>query len=737
MARGWLEVSRWGQNHDLRKREGRVIPRVLLATMGVSALVMAALAVWVWRKGEPGMSRPFALSMACSAAWALFYGLDVMSETIPGKILQIQFRNTFVSLLGPAWYLWVRRFARPDQPLGRWGRLLLWGYPLLQAPFLWTMPRHALYLTDLSLRPAAGWVLLQYRLGPAQMGFLAWAYLIHLATLWELGRMVVTSRHSFDVHRSLIMLVSTFVPGLVNGLFLVGITPIADFNLAPCLLLFSGLINAWAVFRYHLADLLPFARATLFTHLTDGLLVFDQKGRLVDLNLAAQQLLGLDPLRDVGRPPAMFLARLPEAVAFLERVMTSDRMRAELSVPPGQQPVDARPTTPPGRQGDGSTGMAVISPGETILEFTSHRMVARGGNPNGAIVLIRDVSEHHRLEAELRRSEARARMLLEAAPFPVVVTDLESQIIVYANPKALAWVGLPAETVIGRPVAQFYQSPEEREGILRDLKAQGQIESREVPLWRGDGRPATVLMSVCPITYEGRRSAYVAFSDITGYAALQAERRRLEGERRELEASEQERRRIGMELHDGLGQVLSGLLMVCRAMEERMTAAEISAFPEVRILRERLGQSVRSARLLAHGLNPVELSGEALHRALEETAEQIRSIWRIDCRLEPAEPVRVEPPATALQLLRIAQEALHNAVRHGTPRVIAIRLQAVPPAGCLEINDDGCGFAMDQAGGRGRGLETMRFRAQQIEGELQVSSRPGRGTTVVCRFPCR
>ncbi|RCK78916.1 MAG: periplasmic sensor signal transduction histidine kinase [Candidatus Ozemobacter sibiricus] len=683
---------------------------IILVSLALGTIVQVALAVWVWRTFSGPLVRPFAATVLCAAIWSGCYGLDLLAHTIPEKILFIQVRNTAISLMVPLWYLWVRRFCRPDQATSWWEKAFLWGYPVVQFPFLITMPAHDWYLYGFSLREVGDWHRLHYKLGPAMQVCILWGYAIQLRTFWFLIRFLQSGRTIFDQRRAWLFLLTNVGIGSVNALFLAGITPIPDINLAPSLLVFSGLIDAWALFRYQVVDLLPFARNTVFNSLRDGLLVVDREGRLQDLNPAAQRLLQLDPLRDIGQKAANVLAWAPDLAAFVQNAAVQEGA-LELDLP---LPREAETRT---------------------LELTSHRVLGQESDHEGGIVVVRDISRRRQMERQLRESEARNRLLLETAPFPVAVTDLLTQTIVYANPTALAWLGLPADQVIGRPAIGFYRHPEERAGIIRQILDQGGLDEREVELLKGGQEPVVVLMSVRRIEFEGRPCAYVAFIDITARKAAEADRHRLALVRCELQASEQEKNRIGRDLHDGLGQVLAGLAMLCGAMEDKLDPAQKAGLPELSLIRKRLTQAIQGTRLLSHGLNPIALTGDALYWDLVALTRQVQADWGIACCLEPAQPVAIASPDIALQLLRIAQEAMHNAVRHASPTSIAVRLLVEPSSGCLEISDNGGGFAAESLAGRGRGLETMRFRAQQIGGTLVVQSKPGQGTTIRCTFP--
>ncbi len=211
-------------------------------------------------------------------------------------------------------------------------------------------------------------------------------------------------------------------------------------------------------------------------------------------------------------------------------------------------------------------------------------------------------------------------------------------------------------------------------------------------------------------------------------------------EHRELEqtllsAIEDEQQRIGADLHDGLGQQLTGLACMAVALRARLKNADPGVAAQADMIARIANGATELSRALAHGLTPIQLEQDGLGTALEELASQSRRIHGIDCRFRVrGDPDQVEH-VTATHVYRIAQEAIHNAVRHGQAARIRISLSASAARKRLLIADDGRGFnERDLMGRSGRGMKLMRFRANIIGGTLSIRSHPGRGTRIECRF---
>lgn len=205
-------------------------------------------------------------------------------------------------------------------------------------------------------------------------------------------------------------------------------------------------------------------------------------------------------------------------------------------------------------------------------------------------------------------------------------------------------------------------------------------------------------------------------------------------EREVLEISERERRRIGHDLHDSLGQQLTAASMATNALVTAMKS-------EKSILTERgedIGRQIRAAlveaRMLSRGLAPVALADEGLMAALNTLAEDTRRM-DIRCVFECPQPVSVPDAEVAGHLYRIAQEAVNNAVKHAAPSEIRIGLERRDGAFVLEVDDDGEGFDESKAKSGGIGLRVMRYRARLIGGALEIGSPPAGGTRISCKVP--
>jgi signal transduction histidine kinase len=201
------------------------------------------------------------------------------------------------------------------------------------------------------------------------------------------------------------------------------------------------------------------------------------------------------------------------------------------------------------------------------------------------------------------------------------------------------------------------------------------------------------------------------------------------------EAVAAERHWIGRELHDGVGQELTGLGLLADTLARRLGPHAAEDARLAAAIGKGLDRARGQLRAVARRLVPDATDPAGLPAALEDLAARTREQAGIDCTFAGTGPVRVPDAAAATHLLRIAQEAVGNALRHGRPRRIAIALSAEGGSIRLSVRDDGAGVPDRVPEGAGLGLRLMRFRAGAMGGAVAVGPAAGGGTVVDCTIP--
>lgn len=205
-----------------------------------------------------------------------------------------------------------------------------------------------------------------------------------------------------------------------------------------------------------------------------------------------------------------------------------------------------------------------------------------------------------------------------------------------------------------------------------------------------------------------------------------------------LEISDQERRRIGYDLHDGLGQHLTGISMLSETVAQQLKTGEKPDPANVETITRLVSEAVSITRDLAKSLSSITLERDGLVAALVELADSSSSLFGIccsfDCDCDP--PDLVLDPTCSLHLFRIVQEAVHNSVRHGKAKNVDISLTRDRKNLALTVVDDGIGLSEKTSANQGLGLRIMAYRATILRGSLTARRvAPRGGTVVTCVWP--
>jgi signal transduction histidine kinase len=208
------------------------------------------------------------------------------------------------------------------------------------------------------------------------------------------------------------------------------------------------------------------------------------------------------------------------------------------------------------------------------------------------------------------------------------------------------------------------------------------------------------------------------------------ERQRLD--REIVEVADRERRRLGHDLHDRLGQHLIGTVLAAQAIKEKLEKRSAPEAADVGNLTRYLDEGVNLTRKLARGFYSPELDAEGLPGALENLADSVKERFQIDCAFQGDDSIRIQDSTIANQFYRVAQEAVTNAVKHAAAKHIDIRLTANGGDICLAIVDDGIGLP-DKPESDGIGLRLMRHGAELVGASFDIRRNGKNGTIATCR----
>jgi two-component system sensor kinase FixL len=336
-------------------------------------------------------------------------------------------------------------------------------------------------------------------------------------------------------------------------------------------------------------------------------------------------------------------------------------------------------------------------------------------------------------EQKLRESQRRYENLVESIEGIVWEADAQTFQATFVSHQAERLLGFPAALWLSKPNFWLQRlHPQDRRWVT-DFCKKATREMRpfelEYRMIAADER-AVWIRNIVTVVTENQRPA-----KLRGVCFDITERRRMEQEISEI--SERERQRIGQDLHDELGQFLTGIACISTSLAQELDSKSMREAATATQIADLTNQAITQTRTLARGLYPVELQANGLLSALQELAVNAETLFSISCQLKCDPNVSVANDDFSIHLYRIAQEAIDNAVRHGKAKHIWLRLWDQNGIGIMSVTDDGAGIVGSAREHKGMGLRIMKYRAAMIGGILQIRKGHQRGTIVECSFQRR
>ena len=375
--------------------------------------------------------------------------------------------------------------------------------------------------------------------------------------------------------------------------------------------------------------------------------------------------------------------------------------------------------------------LQMASKGRDGRIFDSRVRAVRSPNGiTGAVINITEITDRHAAQ-HLRETQARMFELLHEG---VVVIDVNNMIRM-ANPAFERMFGFTTgaavDTSIGDLIAQPPGPLRERldQQLFGNITEPPGLTPVEFKCRRRDGSTFEAACVATLTHVDGATHRLAVITDVT-------ERRGLEREILEIAAREQ--LRIGSDLHDGLGQDLTGVALMLRSVVAQLRKENSTARTDVEDIISLVNGAIESTRAMARGLAPVGADRGGLIAGLQSMA--VRGMERYGVRAHfntsLKEPLTLDDGA-ATHLYRIAQEAFTNAIRHGRVTQVTIELATAEGTLTLSVQDNGRGFDERNASNNGMGMKLMRYRAQMLGGDVAIANNKGGGVIVRCTCPHR
>ena len=341
--------------------------------------------------------------------------------------------------------------------------------------------------------------------------------------------------------------------------------------------------------------------------------------------------------------------------------------------------------------------------------------------------MARNKEGQYLIEQKLRESEARARSILKTTVDAIITIDERGSVKTF-NRAAEELFQYSSSDVIGKNVHMLMPQPYRREhdGYMENYQKSGNAKiigiGREVTGKRKDGTTFPMYLAVSEVNVNGNRLYTGIIRDIT-------EQRRLEQE--VLRISEHERHRIGQDLHDGLGQMLTGITLINKNIAASLKEENHPLAGDVHEITDLVKEADEYARNLSRNLIPVELDSSGLVTALERLTVNAERLFNIECTLHNVVNIHFDDPTSLTHMYRIVQEATSNAVKHGSASKVAISMEYDDTKLVVKIEDNGTGFTKDWDKQKGLGVRIMKFRSRLIGANLEIENNSKGGATII------
>jgi len=703
----------------------------------VAAAISGALAWYTWRNRRATGVTPFSLLMLILFEWGLTYILHLAATELPLKVLWLNISFIGVVATPVAWLTFAFEYTGRQVWINARRLAMLSIIPLTTLIIIFTDKRHHLFRTSESLAREGGFLLLNTTNGPWFWVHAAYTYILIMIGLFLIVRALLRWPAQYRGQMVWILL-ATLAPLIANVITIFKLLPIL-IDLTPFAFAVTGMGMAYALFRHRLLDIAPLARDLVIEGMKDGMMVLDANRRIVDINPAAQNILGLSGEKQfIGKPVAEVLSQWP---ALIERYR--DVADAEDEITLGE--------------------------GELRRWYELHLSTLRDENQlvTGRVVTIRDITRRKKAESLVQESEARFRQIVENASDLIYRFDGNGN-LTYANPSALRLMGFEKEEdVLGRYFLDL-TLPEYRNKLKRIYLHQYLSKTKntyhEFPALTMDGREIWFGQNVQLIFAGDTIIGFQALArDITAIKQAQESLRIARDQALEASlAKSQLLSRVSHELRTPLGGILGYAELLRDDIFGELNAGQKKAAVEI----------IESANHLTAMVN--ELLDEAQIRAnttilqekpfspaklLEQASAGLEVLaqnkgLKFTASLDPTLPAELFGDERRLRQIII--NLAGNAIKFTREGDVCVRvLQPAEEAWEIQVTDTGVGISKEARAiifepfrqvnnsitrdnrGIGLGLSITKQLVEIMNGRIVLESEPGKGSTFTVILPIK
>ncbi len=373
-----------------------------------SAAVGAGLQFYAWRHRTAPGATPFAILCLAATVWAVSNALEMAGTDLPTKLFWANVQYLVYAALPLAWLALVLQYTGRGAWLTPRRLALLAVEPAIAVVLAWTSEFHGLIRQSVYLDTAGPFPVIGKTYGPWFWVHVAYSYSL-FATCIYLSVAALQRAPRLYRRQTITILIGFLLPLVANVLYNLGVSPVPRHDLAPAVLGFSAIVVGFGLFRFRLFDIRPIARDTVIDSMNDGMVVLDAQNRIVDLNPAAERILGVTASHAVGRVAEDLFSSWPRLVELCRSPAVA---HIELSLDTRDKP----------RWYD-----VHISP-----------LTDRHSQPMGQAIVWRDITDRKEAEAQLLRQQRVLAGLEERERLARGLHDNLAQVLSYANMQAQA-----------------------------------------------------------------------------------------------------------------------------------------------------------------------------------------------------------------------------------------------------------------------------------------------------------
>ncbi len=348
------------------------------------------------------------------------------------------------------------------------------------------------------------------------------------------------------------------------------------------------------------------------------------------------------------------------------------------------------------------------------------------------------------LAAVYREEKDKFSAVLESTPDALVISDrqgiirmVNSQMEKTFGYSRLEIVGQSLEMLIPERFRQKHHTYHQK--FIECPEMWPDVMKRRVLGKRKDGFEISLEIGLSPLQTSEGLLVIASLRDVSERDRIEEELRiRREHELLQKEmtiVSEREQQQIGRELHDGLGQQLTGIALQAQVLAKSLESKNLGEMEAAQRLSRFASEAIQEARRLSHGLAFHSIETKGLATAIEELLAHFSSTAGVSCQLRAEDPLPPMGGQVLVHLYRIVQEAANNAIRHGHAKNLWVRIRKLKGRLLVSISDDGQGLPVDFEKMGGMGIRIMNYRTAELKGKLSVHASAQGGTEVTVDLP--